>query len=95
MDKYKMILNSLQNYVAKKAIVKNAMNKNEFLVKQIKALQSKIDSNDSIIEHNQFSRSEINDLTENANEILMDRSTTAMQRNKINQYVREITNNIT
>ena len=93
MDNYKMTLNSLQNYVAKKAIVKNAMNKNEFLVKQIEALQSKIDSNDSIIEHNQFSRREINDLTENANEILIDRSTTAMQRNKINQFLRQITNN--
>ena len=93
MDNYKMTLNSLQNYVAKKAIVKNAMNKNEFMVKQIEALQSKIDSNDNIIEHNQFSRSEINLLRENANEILMDRSTTAMQTNKINQYFRQITNN--
>jgi hypothetical protein len=93
MDKYKMILNSLQNYVAKKAIVKNAMNKNEFMVKQIEALRSKIDSNDIIIEHNQFSRSEINDLTENANIILIEQSTTAMQRNKINQYLRQITNN--
>jgi len=92
MDKYKIILNSLQKYVAKKAIVKNAINKNEFLVKQIEALQSKIDSNDSIIEHNQFSRSEINDLMENANEILIDRSITAMQTNKINQFLREITN---
>lgn len=88
-----MILNSLQNYVAKKAIVKNAMNKNEFMVKQIEALRSKIDSNDIIIEHNQFSRSEINDLTENANIILIEQSTTAMQRNKINQYLRQITNN--
>jgi len=93
MDKYKMILNSLQKYVAKKAIVKNAMNKNEFLVKQIEALQSKIESNDIIIKDNQFSRSEINDLTENANEILIDRSTTAIQRNKINQFLRQITNN--
>jgi len=88
-----MTLNSLQNYVAKKTIVKNAMNKNEFLVKQIEALQSKIDSNDIIIEDNQFSRSQINLLRENANEILMNRSTTAMQRNKINQYLRQITNN--
>jgi len=88
-----MTLNSLQNYVAKKTIVKNAMNKNQFLVKQIEALQSKIDSNDNIIEDNQFSRSEINLLRENANEILMNRSTTPMQRNKINQYLRQITNN--
>jgi hypothetical protein len=93
MDNYKMILNSLQNYVAKKAIVKNAMNKNEFLVKQIEVLQSKIDSNDTIIEDNQFSRSQINLLRENANEILMNRSTTAMQRNKINQFLRQIANN--
>ena len=93
MDNYKMTLNSLQNYVAKKTIVKNAMNKNQFLVKQIEALQSKIDSNDNIIEDNQFSRSEINLLRENANEILMNRSTTPMQRNKINQYLRQITNN--
>jgi hypothetical protein len=92
MDNYKMILNSLQNYVAKKAIVKNAMNKNEFLVKQIEALRSKIESNDSIIEDNQFSKIQINLLRENANKILMDRSITPMQRNKINQYVREITN---
>ena len=95
MDNYKMTLNSLQNYVAKKAIVKNAMNKNEFLVKQIEVLQSKIDSNDTIIEDNQFSRSEINALRQNANEILMNRSITAMQINKINQYLRQITNNIT
>ena len=93
MDNYKLVLNSLQNYVAKKAIVKNAMNKNEFLVKQIEVLQSKIDSNDTIIEDNQFSRSQINLLRENANEILMNRSTTAMQRNKINQFLRQITNN--
>jgi hypothetical protein len=93
MDNYKMILNSLQNYVAKKAIVKNAMNKNEFLVKQIEVLQSKIDSNDTIIEDNQFSRSQINLLRENANEILMNRSTTAMQKNKINQFLRQIANN--
>jgi hypothetical protein len=93
MDNYKMILNSLQNYVAKKAIVKNAMNKNEFLVKQIEVLQSKIDSNDTIIEDNQFSRSQINLLRENANEILMNRSITAMQRNKINQFLRQIANN--
>ena len=93
MDNYKLVLNSLQNYVAKKAIVKNAMNKNEFFVKQIEALQSKIESNDSIIEDNQSSRSEINALRQNANEILMNRSITAMQRNKINQFLRQITNN--
>ena len=93
MAEYKMILNSLQNYVAKKAIVKNAMNKNEFLVKEMDKMQSKIEANDLIVENNQSSRSEINSLRENANEILMNRSTTAMQRNKINQFLRQITNN--
>jgi hypothetical protein len=93
MDNYKLVLNSLQNYVAKKAIVKNAMNKNEFLVKEMDKMQSKIESNDLIVESNQSSRSEINSLRENANEILMNRSTTAMQRNKINQFLRQITNN--
>jgi hypothetical protein len=93
MDNYKLVLNSLQNYVAKKAIVKNAMNKNEFLIKEMDKMQSKIESNDLIVESNQSSRSEINSLRENANEILMNRSTTAMQRNKINQFLRQITNN--
>jgi hypothetical protein len=92
MDNYKLVLNSLQNYVAKKAIVKNAINKNEFLVKEMDKMQSKIESNDLIVESNQSSRSEINSLRENANEILMNRSTTAMQRNKINQFLRQITN---
>lgn len=93
MDNYKLVLNSLQNYVAKKAIVKNAMNKNEFIFKEMDKMQSKIESNDLIVESNQSSRSEINSLRENANEILMNRSTTAMQRNKINQFLRQITNN--
>ena len=93
MDNYKLVLNSLQNYVAKKAIVKNAMNKNEFFVKEMDKMQSKIESNDLIVESNQSSRSEINSLRENANEILMNRSTTAMQKNKINQFLRQITNN--
>ena len=93
MAEYKMILNSLQNYVAKKAIVKNAMNKNEFLVKEMDKMQSKIEANDLIVESNQYSKSEINALRKNANEILMNRSTTAIQRNKINQFLRQITNN--
>ena len=88
-----MILNSLQNYVAKKTIVKNAMNKNEFLAKEMDKMQSKIEANDLIVENNQSSRSEINSLRENANEILMNRSTTAIQKNKINQFLRQITNN--
>ena len=86
MDNYKLVLNSLQNYVAKKAIVKNAMNKNEFLVKEIDKMQSKIDANDLIVENNQSSRSEINSLRENANEILMNRSTTAIQLNIIYKH---------
>ena len=93
MDNYKLVLNSLQNYVAKKAIVKNAMNKNEFLAKEMDKMQLKIEANDLIVENNQSSRSEINSLRENANEILMNRSTTAIQRNKINQFLRQITNN--
>ena len=93
MADYKNVLNSLQNYVAKKTIVKNAMNKNEFLVKEMDKMQSKIEANDLIVESNQYSRSEINALRKNANEILMNRSTTAIQRNKINQFLRQITNN--
>jgi hypothetical protein len=69
------------------------MNKNEFLVKEMDKMQSKIEANDLIVENNQSSRSEINSLRENANEILMNRSTTAMQKNKINQFLRQITNN--
>jgi len=93
MDNYKMILNSLQNYAAKKAIVKNAMNKNDFLVKQIEALRSKIESNDLIVENNKISISEINALRRNAVEILMNKATSEMQKNKINQYLRQIANN--
>ena len=93
MADYKNVLNSLQNYVAKKTIVKNAMNKNEFLVKEMDKMQSKIEANDLIVESNQYSKSEINALRKNANEILMNRSTTAIQRNKINQFLRQITNN--
>lgn len=93
MAEYKNVLNSLQNYVAKKTIVKNSMNKNEFLVKEMDKMQSKIEANDLIVESNQSSRSEINSLRQNANEILMNRSTTAIQRNKINQFLRQITNN--
>ena len=62
MDNYKLVLNSLQNYVAKKEIVKNAMNKNEFLVKEMDKMQLKIEANDLIVENNQSSRSEINSL---------------------------------
>jgi hypothetical protein len=92
MDNYKMILNSLQNYVAKKAIVKNAMNKNKFLVKEMNEIQSKIEANDLIVENNKISISEINALRRNAVEILMNKATSEMQKNKINQYLRQITN---
>ncbi len=87
-----MILNSLQNYVAKKAIVKNAMNKNKFLVKEMNEIQSKIEANDLIVENNKISISEINALRRNAVEILMNKATSEMQKNKINQYLRQITN---
>lgn len=93
MDNYKLILNSLQNYVAKKAIVKNAMNKNEFFVKEMDKMQLKIEANDLIVENNKISISEINDLRRNAVEILMNKATSEMQRNKINQFLRQITNN--
>ena len=93
MADYKNVIASFQNYFSKKAIVKNAMNKNEFLVKEMDKMQLKIEANDLIVESNQSSRSEINSLRQNANEILMNRSTTAIQRNKINQFLRQITNN--
>jgi hypothetical protein len=92
MDNYKMILNSLQNYVAKKAIVNKSMIKNKFLVKEMDEIQSKIEANDLIIENNKISISEINALRRNAVEILMNKATSEMQKNKINQYLRQITN---
>jgi hypothetical protein len=93
MDNYKLVLNSLQNYVAKKAIVNKSMIKNKFLVKEMDEIQSKIEANDLIIENNKISISEINALRRNAVEILMNKATSEMQKNKINQYLRQITNN--
>jgi len=93
MDNYKLVLNSLQNYVAKKAIVNKSMIKNEFLVKEMNEIQSKIEANDLIVENNKISISEINALRRNAVEILMNKATSEMQRNKINQFLRQITNN--
>jgi hypothetical protein len=92
MDNYKLVLNSLQNYVAKKAIVNKSMIKNEFLVKEMDEIQSKIEANDLIVENNKISISEINALRRNAVEILMNKATSEMQKNKINQYLRQITN---
>ena len=92
MDNYKLVLNSLQNYVAKKAIVNKSMIKNKFLVKEMDEIQSKIEANDLIIENNKISISEINALRRNAVEILMNKATSEMQKNKINQYLRQITN---
>jgi hypothetical protein len=92
MDNYKLVLNSLQNYVAKKAIVNKSMIKNEFLVKEMDEMQSKIEANDLIVENNKISISEINALRRNAVEILMNKATSEMQKNKINQYLRQITN---
>ena len=93
MDNYKLILNSLQNYVAKKAIVNKSIIKNEFLVKEMDEMQSKIEANDLIVENNKISISEINNLRRNAVEILMNKATSEMQKNKINQFLRQITNN--
>jgi len=92
MDNYKLVLNSLQNYVAKKAIVNKSMIKNELLVKEMDEMQSKIEANDLIVENNKISISEINALRRNAVEILMNKATSEMQKNKINQYLRQITN---
>ena len=92
MDNYKLVLNSLQNYVAKKAIVNKSMIKNEFLVKEMNEIRSKIEANDLIVENNKISISEINALRRNAVEILMNKATSEMQKNKINQYLRQITN---
>jgi hypothetical protein len=92
MDNYKRVLNSLQNYVAKKAIVNKSIIKNEFLVKEMDEIQSKIEANDLIVENNKISISEINALRRNAVEILMNKATSEMQKNKINQYLRQITN---
>jgi hypothetical protein len=80
MDNYKLVLNSLQNYVAKKAIVNKSMIKNEFLVKEMDEIQSKIEANDLIVENNKISISEINALRRNAVEILMNKATSEMQK---------------
>jgi hypothetical protein len=68
------------------------MIKNEFLVKEMDEIRSKIEANDLIVENNKISISEINALRRNAVEILMNKATSEMQKNKINQYLRQITN---
>lgn len=92
MADYKNVVKSFQNYFSKKAISIKAMKKNDFLSLQIEKLYSKIEANDLIIEENKYSQRDVDSFSEDVETILIDRSTTAMQRNKINQYLREISN---
>jgi hypothetical protein len=92
MADYKIVVKSFQNYFSKKAISNKASKKNDFLSLQIEKLYSKIEANDLIIEENKYSQRDIDSFSEDVETILIDRSTTAMQRNKINQYLREISN---
>jgi hypothetical protein len=92
MADYKNVLRSFQNYFTKKAMSKNANKKNDFLSLEIDKLYAKIEANDLIIEENQYSQRDVDSLTEDAETILMDRSISSIKRNKINQYLREISN---
>ena len=92
MADYKNVLKSFQNYFTKKAISKNASKKNDFLKIEIDKLHAKIEANDLIIEENQYSLKDIDSLIEDAQKILENRSIPSIQRNKINQYLREISN---
>jgi hypothetical protein len=92
MADYKNVLRSFQNYFTKKAMSKNASKKNDFLSIEIDKLYAKIEANDLIIEENQYSQRDVDSLKEDAETILMNRSTTAIQKSKINQYLREISN---
>lgn len=92
MADYKNVVKSFQNYFSKKAISIKASKKNDFLSLQIEKLYSKIEANDLIIEENKYSQRDVDSFSEDVETILIDRSTTAMQRNKINQYLREISN---
>jgi len=92
MADYKNVLKSFQNYFSKKAISRNASQKNDFLSLEIDKLYAKIKANDLIIEENQTTQKEIDYLIKDAETILMDRSIPSIQRNKINQYLREISN---
>ena len=92
MADYKNVLTSFQNYFSKKAMSRNASQKNDFLSIELNKLYSKIEANDLIIEENQTTQRDIDSLNEDAETILMDRSITAIKRNKINQYLRKISN---
>ena len=92
MADYKNVVKSFQNYISRKAISKNASKKNDFLSLEIDKLYAKIEANDLIIEENQYSQRDVDSLNEDAERILLNRSITSIQRNKINQYVREISN---
>ena len=92
MADYKNVLKSFQNYFSKKAMSRNARKKNDFLSIEINKLYAKIEANDLIIEENQTTQRDIDSLNEDAETILMDRSITAIKRNKINQYLRKISN---
>ena len=92
MANYKDVLRSFQNYFLKKAISRNASKKNDFLSLEIDKLYAKIEANDLIIEENQYSQSDVHSLTEDSQTILMDRSISSIKKNKINQYLREISN---
>lgn len=92
MAEYKNLIRSFQNYISRKAISKNAIKKNDFLSLEIDKLYAKIEANDLIIEENQYSQSDVDSLTEDSETILMDRSISSIKRNKINQYLREISN---
>lgn len=92
MAEYKNVLRSFQNYFSKKAMSRNASQKNDFLSIEINKLYAKIEANDLIIEDNQTTQRDIDSLNQDAQTILLNRSITAIQRNKINQYLREISN---
>ena len=92
MADYKNVIASFQNYFSKKAMSRNASKKNDFLSLEIDKLYAKIEANDLIIEENQYSQRDVDSLTEDSETILMDRSISSIKRNKINQYLREISN---
>ena len=92
MADYKNVVRSFQNYISRKSISKNASKKNDFLSLEIDKLYAKIEANDLIIEENQTTQSDVYSLTEDSETILMDRSISSIKKNKINQYLREISN---
>ena len=92
MANYKNVLISFQNYFSKKAISRNASQKNDFLKIEIDKLHDKIKANDFIIKENQTTQRDVDSLIKDSERILMDRSISSIKRNKINQYLREISN---